>query len=206
MIDGDQFGSCNCAYSCPCQFGWPEPTTGDCQAIVTGHIDQGYYGDTRLDGLNWALLLKWPGPIPEGNGTQQAIVDERADDAQFDALNRILHGEDTDPGTTHFFVYNSTMSRVLDPVRAPIDFACDIEARTGRAASPGLFEVRGEPIVDEASGNEHRVRIDLPDGFEYRIAEIGRGYGKTSGELDIRTHNTYAQFNRLHLNQHGVVA
>ncbi len=205
MINGQQFLSCNCAYGCPCQFGWPEPTNDWCEAIVTGHIDESYHGDTRLDGLNWALLLKWPGPIPEGDGAQQAIIDEHATAEQREALTRILYGQDTEPGATHFFVYNSTMSTVLDPVYAAIEFECDIEARRGRTQSPGLFEVEGTPIFDAASGAEVRARIDRPDGFEYRIAEVGNGSGKSYGDIKVHTSNSYAQFNKLHLTQAGVV-
>lgn len=205
MLNGEQFGSCNCAYGCPCQFGWPEPTNGWCEAIIGGHIEEGYYGDTRLDGLNWALLLKWPGPIPEGNGTQLAVIDEKATPEQRQALSQILYGKDTEPGATHFFVYNSTMSTVLDPVFAPVEFECDIEARRGRTAAPGLFEVEGTPIIDEGSGSEVRARIDRPDGFEYRIAEVGNGSGRSYGAVEVQTSNSYAQFNRLHLTQAGVV-
>ena len=38
----------------------------------------------------------------------------------------------------------------------------------------GVYEVLGEPIKNPVTGAEHRVRIDLPHGFEYRIAEMGR--------------------------------
>ena len=33
------------------------------------------------------------------------------------------------------------------------------------------------------TGAEHRVRIDMPDGFEYRLAEVGRGWTKTRGPI-----------------------
>ena len=39
-----------------------------------GHIDEGHFNETRLDGLNWAMIIKWPGEIPEGNGKQQALI------------------------------------------------------------------------------------------------------------------------------------
>jgi hypothetical protein len=33
MIKGREFGHCNCAYGCPCQFN-ALPTYGDCKAVV----------------------------------------------------------------------------------------------------------------------------------------------------------------------------
>ena len=45
MIKGREFGHCNCAYGCPCQFN-ALPTYGDCQAVVGMQIDEGYHGST----------------------------------------------------------------------------------------------------------------------------------------------------------------
>ena len=55
-IRGAEFGNCNCNWGCPCQFGAPT-THGHCEAVVGGHIDEGHFNETRLDGLDWALLL-----------------------------------------------------------------------------------------------------------------------------------------------------
>ena len=38
---------------------------------------------------------KWPGPIHEGNGERQIIIDDKATAEQKDALEKILSGEDT---------------------------------------------------------------------------------------------------------------
>jgi hypothetical protein len=51
MIRGTQFANCNCAWGCPCQFNSPT-THGHCEAIEAGHIEEGDYNGTRLDGLN----------------------------------------------------------------------------------------------------------------------------------------------------------
>jgi hypothetical protein len=87
-------------------------TEGWCEAVAFGYIDEGHFNETRLDGLKWAMIVKWPGEIAEGNGRQQALIDERADASQREALRKILHGESTAPGATHFYVFNSTMSKV----------------------------------------------------------------------------------------------
>jgi len=204
MIRGSEYGNCNCAWGCPCQFGAPS-TNGSCEAVIGGHIDEGFFGETRLDGLDWVMLVWWPGEIASGNGRQQAIIDERADPAQREALRKILHGEDTAPGATHFFVYNSTMSEVLDPIYAPIEMAIDVDARLGRIAVPGLVESTGTPITDPISGAEARSRINLPNGFEYTVAEMGTGTTRTTGAITLNFTDSYGQFNILHMNQDGVV-
>jgi hypothetical protein len=40
--------------------------------VVCGRIDEGHFNEIRLDGLNWALLLYWPGEIADGNGASAA--------------------------------------------------------------------------------------------------------------------------------------
>ncbi len=204
MINGEEFTNCNCAYGCPCQFNAPT-THGFCEAIVGGHIREGHFNDTSLDGLNWVLLVQWPGEIAAGNGKQQAIIDERADPAQREALQKILYGESTAPGATHFFVFNSTMSEVLDPLFAPINLSIDVDARQGKIDVPGLIEATGSPMIDPFSGEPSRARIHLPEGFEYTYAELGNASSKSTAGLKIELTDTYAQFNILHMNQDGVI-
>jgi len=204
MIRGVEYSNCNCAYGCPCPVSAPT-TNGNCEAVLTGHIEEGHFGDTKLDGIDWALLLWWPGEIAAGNGRQQAIIDERANDDQREALRKILHGEATAPGATHFFVYNSTMSEVLDTIYAPIELEIDVPARSARVNVPGLVESRGSPIINPNTGNEHRARINLPNGFEYTVAEMGSGTSKVTAGIELDLSNSYGQFNILHMNQDGVI-
>ncbi len=204
MIRGVEYANCNCNYGCPCQFSSPT-THGNCEAVVGGHIEEGYFNDVRLDGLNWVMTLYCPGEIAAGNGKQQAIVDERANDAQREALRKILHGESTAPGSTHFFVYNSTMSTVLPTLFKPVEVKIDLEARQATLKVPGLIESKGVPIIHPITGKAHRARINLPNGFEYTVAEMASGTTKTSGEIKLNLANSYGQINVLHMNQDGVI-
>lgn len=188
-----EFTNCNCAYGCPCQFN-ALPTHGYCQAVVGMEIDRGHHGNTKLDGLRFAGIFSWPGAIHEGKGQVVVIIEERATPAQREALLRILSGLDTEPGATIFQVFSTTLEKVHDPVFAPIDFEIDIDARKARLVVPGLIEGRGEPILNSVTGAEHRARIDIPDGFEYSIAEMGRGWTKTTGPIPLNLSDSYGQF------------
>ena len=204
MIRHREYSNCNCDWGCPCQFSAPS-THGKCEAIVGGIIEEGYFNDTRLDGLNWVILVKWPGEIIAGNGTQQVIIDERANDDQREALRKILHGESTAPGSTHFFVYNSTMSEVLDTLSKPIELTIDVEARTGSIKVPDMIESAGTPITSPLDGSISRSRIHLPNGFEYTYAEMGTGTTSVKGSIELEFSGSYGQFNLLHMNQDGVI-
>lgn len=204
MLRGVEFTNCNCSYGCGCQFNAPS-TKGFCEAIGSGHIEEGYFNEIRLDGLNFVMLLQWPGEIPAGNGKQQILIDERADEDQREAMRKILHGESTKPGSTHFFVFNSTMSTVLDPQYVPIELEIDVNARQAKVTVPGLVESTGVPITNPFTGGPYQARINLPEGFEYTVAEIGNGTTKAQAGVTLNLTDSYGQFNILRMNQDGVI-
>jgi hypothetical protein len=204
MIRGVEYANCNCAWGCPCQFG-ALTTHGHCEAVVAGHIEEGSFNDTSLDGLDWALLLYWPGEIAQGNGKEQAIIDERADPSQREGLRKILHGESTAPGATHFFVYSSVVSTVLDTLYEPIELSIDVEARTANVKIGDLVDSVGAPIISAFDGNPVRSGISLPNGFEYSYAEMGNGSTTARAGIALDLKDSYGQFNVLHMTQDGVV-
>lgn len=203
-IHGREFTNCNCAYGCPCQFN-ALPTHGHCQAVVGIQIDKGQHGDTKLDGLRFAGVFRWPGPIHEGKGEVQPIVDKRANAAQREAILRIMSGQDTDPGATIFNVFSAVLTTVYEPIFTDIDLSIDVEKRRARMKVENVVEMRGEPIVNPVTGAEFRGRIDLPNGFEYTLAEMGRGWASTKGQIKLELADSYGQFAELHLCQSGIV-
>jgi len=204
MIRGTQFANCNCAWGCPCQFNSPT-THGHCEAIEAGAIEEGEFSGIRLDGLNYVMLVQWPGEIADGNGREQFIIDERADASQREALGKILRGESTAPGATHFYVFNSTMSEVLDTLYAPIEMEIDIGARKARVEIAGIGVSSAEPIVDPHSGQEFRAGFSLPNGFQLRQAEVGTGSTTLEAGIALQLSDSHAHFATLHMNQDGVI-
>jgi hypothetical protein len=203
-VKATELANCNCAYGCPCQFN-ALPTHGFCEAAVAWQVEEGHFGDVRLDGLRMALTAHWPGPIHQGNGTLQLIVDERADAKQRDALLKIMSGQETDDMATMWWVYSAMSPNKPEPLFKPIEFDVDVESRRGSFRVPGVVETTGEPIRNPVTGAEHRARIDLPHGFEYRIAEMGSASTKATGAVKLDLKNSYAQFAHLHLSNKGVV-
>jgi hypothetical protein len=203
-FQGHEFINCNCTYGCPCQFN-ALPTQGHCGAVGIIHVERGHYGDVVLDDLAMVAIMQWPGPIHEGHGKCQPIIDVNASEPQREALLKILSGQDTDPGATMFAVFASTFENVFEPIFAPITFELDVEKRHGRVRVENLVDMQAEPIRNPVTGQEHRARIDLPHGFEYEIAEIGSGTSSTRGNISIDVKQTYAQFAHLHMNNHGVI-
>ena len=203
-LKGRELVNCTCDYGCNCQFNGL-PDKGHCYAVAGIAIEEGHYGDVRLDGLNIAAIFKWPRAIHEGDGEAIAFLETRTDERQRDALLKIMSGQDTAPFATMFAVYASTLTKFHDPVFTQIDLAVDVDARTGRLSVPGYIEMTGRPIRNLVSGEESRGQIVLPNGFEYEVAEIGSASSRTQGPVVVEIDDKYGQFARLHLNNNGVV-
>lgn len=203
-IQGRELINCNCSYGCPCQFN-ALPTHGHCQAMGAIAIDKGHYGDVPLDGLKIGVVFQWPGPIHEGQGKCQPIVDVNASAAQREGLLKIMSGQDTEPFATMFSVFAATLDKVFDPIYTRIDFEVDVEARRGKVRAEGIFELEGQPIRNPVTGKEHRARIHLPHGFEYEIAEIGSASSRSHGNISLELKDSYAQFAQLHMNNKGLI-
>lgn len=204
-IEGPHVVNCNCAYGCPCQYT-ALPTDGTCKAAVAWRIDKGHFGETRLDGLFAVSLYSWPGAIHQGNGHMQSIIDERADDAQREAIAAIMQGEGADPGSTMLQIYRAMCSTYHEPLFMPIELELDMEKRTARVRVAGLVETTVEPLKNQVTGAEHRARIDLPTGKEFRIAEVASGTTKASGAIPLNFTKSHAHFAKSKLTSAGLVA
>jgi hypothetical protein len=201
-IKATEFANCNCSYACPCQFS-SLPTHGNCRYVAGYQIEQGHFGDVKLDGLRAVTMGIWPGAIHEGRGTMQVVVDEGADARQREALVKILFGQETEDMATMWWVFSAMSPDKLPPLYGKIDFEVDVDRRVARLEVPGVISSKGEPIRNIVSGAEHRVRIDFPQSFEFKQAEIGSGTSKISGPLAMELKDSYGQFAHIHLSHKG---
>jgi hypothetical protein len=199
-LTGHHAGSCNCIWACPCQFN-ALPDKGYCEALLAWEISEGSFGDVSLDGVRFGFAVHWPGAIHEGNGIAQPVIDDGASEEQRDAILAIVSGQN---GGTFFEIISSVLSEVRDPIAAPIQLDVDQDARRASVKLAGVGESRIEPIVNpDISPDEHRVAIDLPNGFEYKHAEIGSSveWNVDSGDpLAFAHENTYAQMYQFEWN------
>ena len=172
--------NCNCAMGCPCDF-WATPTHGSCQGMFANRILEGHYGIVKLDGLIFAGTYHWPGALHLGNGTMQPYVLDKATPQQRDAILTIMSGK---AGNAWYEVLASVVSRVLDPRFVPIEFEFDLQRRHARVSIPGELLTTSEPVKNVATGKDHRVRLDMPDGMEYKHPEIATtGILRSSGPI-----------------------
>ncbi|HTO70049.1 MAG TPA: DUF1326 domain-containing protein [Myxococcota bacterium] len=203
-IEGVEYGHCNCAFGCPCQFN-SLPTHGNCRAHSFFKVDRGHFGDVPLDGLAYGFLGAWPGPIHLGDGTFALVVDERANAKQRAALEAIGMGRETDPGVLITQVFSTTIARVLPTLVKPIDLSIDLAQATARVRVPGVIDAEAHPIKNPVTGAPHRVRIQLPEGMEFTEAEFAAGSCRSQGPIELTFDDTHAHIARIHWSTHGLV-
>jgi hypothetical protein len=203
-ITGPSITSCNCDWGCPCQFN-ARPTYGDCRAAVGMKIESGRFGTTKLDGLMWLGLFAWPKAIHEGNGEVLAVVDQRADAAQREAILKILTGQETEPGATIFNVFATTYTKVHDPLFRTIEFEADFAQRKGRMHVRDLVDVKVDPIRNPVTGAEHRALVTIPEGFEYHQAEYASSTVKSGKPIPHDWSSRHAHITRLDMTPRGPV-
>ena len=195
-IVGEEVGSCSCDWACPCQFEG-DPTHGYCQVVAGIRITEGHFGDVDLSGAKYGMLISFPGPLYEGNGSVQLYNDEASSEEQRDAIKKLASGE---YGGAFFEIFSSICPDKHEPQVASVEIESDREGRVATIRIGDVAETSIEPIKSPATGDEHRVRIDLPNGFEYKQAEIGntvKASASADKPLSFSFERSYAQLNPI---------
>jgi len=167
-------------------------------------IRQGDYGTVPLDGLCWGCLIAWPEATHLGNGIFQPIIEESADARQRSAIEAIMLGRDTDPGTL-WQVLSTTITRVLPTLYRPIRLAIDVDQRVASVYVPRLLCVRVDPIRNTLTGVPEQARLADPAGTEYTEAALASGDCNASGAIDLDFQGTHAHLARVRWSTHGVL-
>ena len=201
---GQYLKNCNCLASCPCDtIGVPAPHA-NCEGMVAMNIQEGNFDGVDLSGLRWAATVHWPGALHEGNGTLEAFIDERANEEQRNALIQILTGQ---AGGTMFEIISSIVTTVPGPHFVKIEFEFDKERRRARVSIPGFLETTTEPLKVPATGDEQRVIVRMPDGFEYKEMEVAQtGSLRGTGAIKFDWRGTHSSLAEVEHTQEGLVA
>jgi len=164
---GDWFDVCKCAVPCPCTFA-QAPTYGDCDGVLAWHIREGRYGEVILDGLNLVGLGHFEGNVWAGETkvVMGLFIDERADEAQREALQMIFGGQAG--GWPGEFAQKVAEVRGIEFV--PIEFSVADDLSSWRATIAGKCEARAEALSGPTTRPGQRVQTINPPG-----SEIGPG-------------------------------
>jgi hypothetical protein len=165
-LKGTVIVACNCDYGCPCNFN-ALPTKGKCEGTWTWHVERGTFGDISLDDLNFTVCVNWPGAIHEGNGEALILVDERADEAQRNAIETLIGGDAGGP----WGVLAWTWPTIHGP--KPVAYDLHLDGVKTRVKAGDSYEVVSETIKNPVSGAEVHPGATLPEGIVFKEADFG---------------------------------
>ncbi len=203
-LEGEWIKNCNCAFGCPCDFN-ARPTHGFCKGLLGMRITKGNFEKTILDGLSFFVTVHFPGALHEGNGQAQPIIDERATPAQREALFEIMSGKNSSEGTL-FNIFSLIVTKMHDPIFAPVTFTFDKKARVARVSIPGVLETDVEPIKNPVTGLPHRIQVVMPEGFEHIEGEVASSNIHSTGAIKFDTQGGHSTLAHVTQTPQGVVA
>jgi hypothetical protein len=187
QVKGDYFESCNCAYLCPCIGSnlAATPTNGHCDVAMVFHVDEGRYGDVDLNGLSFAVVMHAPEAMGNGNIGVGLITDERANQAQTEALAAIATGQGGGP----MAALGPLVGSMLGHESKPIHFEKDGLSRS--VSIPGVLDeaiqaVPGanpeEPLYLDNTIHPANRRLALAKAIRSHLSVFGLKWDDTSGQ------------------------
>ncbi|MEO6445904.1 MAG: DUF1326 domain-containing protein [Gemmatimonadaceae bacterium] len=197
QISGQYYETCNCNFVCPCVPGQlaVEPTQGSCIFAMAYQIEKGSFDGVSLDGLGFILLGLTPEAMGKGNWSVGVIADERATDAQRDAITAIASGAAGGP----IAALSGLVGTFLGVESAPISF--DRSGTKWSVTAKGLVDMSAEaamgldpnatePLYLENTGHPAANRFALARALKSHVNALGLSWNDTSG----KNNGQYAPF------------
>lgn len=186
-IEGQYMETCNCEFICPCIGSnlTARPTEGDCKAAIAMRIDKGEKDGVSLDGIPFIVLMRSPGAMADGDIKVGLIVDERADEAQTQAIVEIASGAAGGP----MAALAPLVSELAGVEKRPISFEMDGLNRTVTAgdlidqALEGVPSVskEGEPLHVDNTAHPVAAKLALAHATHSRFHAFGIDWDDASG-------------------------
>jgi hypothetical protein len=164
---GRYVASCNCSLLCPCPVdGPPTGPNGECRGVLVCDVSEGNLENTDLGGATFALYNYFPSNITSGNWKVAIVVDGDASDAQAQAIERIVSGQEGGP----FGQFVPLIGEYLGMERAAVGLS------DGRGTIEGSGEFSFEPLTGPTGSPVTIQGAMFAFAPEYTV-------GKTSGHL-----------------------
>ena len=168
-LSGGYFEACNCDTACPCVF-LGAPTRGECTVMVAWHIDEGNFGDARLDGLNTVMVAHSPGHMLRVKWKAALYLDDRASEEQRGALTKIFAGQ----AGGHMANLAPCIGEVLGVKAAPIEYRAVGKRRTLVVRHIADMEIEAVPGQEGGDVTLSNHPLTVAPGFPAVVAKSKR--------------------------------
>ena len=187
QLEGRLLEVCTCGVLCPCWVG-ADPDGGTCDSAVAWHVDHGTIQGVDVSGLTFAISAHIPGNILQGNWKALAYVDEKATQAQQDALLAVFTGKLGGPIAD----LASLIGEVVGVERVPITFM--VEGGKGTLAIGQTVQAEMAPFTGptgEVTALHESIFSTIPGSPAYvGRAEYYRSQVPALGhDLHVQNHN-----------------
>ena len=171
QLTGEYLENCNCDVLCPCiTSSLQGPADNDrCVLPLAMHIAEGEADGVRLDDLGVVMVVDAPQVMGEGGWRVALYVDEKADDAQRQALGGIFSG--AQGGAPAMLA--GLIGEQLGVKFVPITFESNGDTR--RVSVPGIMDFQVTGLRAPDSPVMRIVNIFHPMGADLAIARSSVG-------------------------------
>jgi hypothetical protein len=185
-LDGEYMETCNCTFLCPCITSnlTATPTEGDCKVAIAMRVDQGEKDGVKLDGVAFVVAIRSPKAMAEGDLTVGLIVDDRASDAQAEAIGAIATGAAGGP----MAALAPLVGRIAGIERRPIRYEADGLRRSVTAGDLVDQACEGLPGADPDSpqfidnvAHPLSTRLALAKAVRSKFHAFGMDWDDSSG-------------------------
>jgi hypothetical protein len=196
-VSGQYYETCSCDFVCPCLPGQMavKPTKGSCTFAMAFQIERGTFDRVLLDGLGFIVLGYTPEEMGKGNWSVGVIADERADEAQRNAITAIASGSGGGP----MAALSGLVGKFLGVEPAPIVFERSGAKWSVKAAglvdmaaegARGMNPESSEPLMLDHTGHPAADRFALARASRSHVEALGLAWKDGSG----RNNGQYAPF------------
>ena len=172
QLVGEYFENCSCDVLCPCLTSsmLGPADTERCQVPLVCHVREGSLDDVSLDDLNFVMVVDSPAVMSEGGWRVALSVDERANEAQQQALGAILSGNLGGPPE----MLAPLIGEMLGVKSVPIHFEWSPTRK--RVEVPGIMEFEVESVTNPATGEVLEITNTIhPMGADLPVATSVKG-------------------------------
>jgi hypothetical protein len=170
------------------------PTKGSCTFAMGFSIERGHFGEVPLDGLGFIVLGFTPAEMAKGNWSVGLVIDERANQAQRDAITGIASGGAGGP----MAALSGLVGKFLGAEAAPITFGRNGASWSVHAADKVHIEGRGATGIDSSrpplqlsnTGHPAADTFSLANASDSHVAALGLAWQDKTG----RNNAQYAPF------------
>jgi len=186
-LEGSLLEVCDCKVLCPCWIG-EDADNGSCRGVVAHHYTSGRIDDVDVSGLTIVMVAFIPENILKGNWRVALFVDNRATDAQFEALLSVYKGERGGPVAD----LAKLVGEVVSVERVPVRF--DVKDGKGTLAVGDDVYAEMEPFrgpTGEVTRLVESIFSTIPGSPAY-VAKAGSYRAKNAKlgiDLNLSGHN-----------------